>query len=210
MDLEPERLLTALRRIRIGRVATPQDRVKTKRATNDPAAAGLYLKATVPEWLIGSLEQGAGRPRSKLSVFTASQEDELWAVLSVQRSAARLRLVLPLDDSGAQHFLRQGLRGGALALALETDEGDLSAMVDLGLPLADARALERLLQRARCLPGSLTRLVQFVEARSSGTLMSGARADTTNGTDVVVLISNRANNLAGAPHDQRAPGFDTP
>lgn len=210
MDLDAKRLRAALRRTRIGRVTLSSRDISHSLTSRTPPADTVHIEATVPAWLIGSLEQELGRPRSKLSVFSASQDDELWAILSVQRGAARLCLVLPLDDSGAQHFLRQGLRGGALALALESDERDLSAMVDLGLPLADARALERLLQRARCLPGSLTRLVQFVEASSSGTLMSGARADTTNGTDVVVLVSNRAHDLAGASHDQRALGFDTP
>jgi hypothetical protein len=59
MDLEPERLLAALRKILIGHVALPQERGKTGQATNDSTAAGLYLRATVPDRLIRALERRA-------------------------------------------------------------------------------------------------------------------------------------------------------
>lgn len=211
MDLDTDRLRAALRRTRIGRVTCREHCPTSPVSSRSPSAAAAHIETTAPGWLIPALEHGGGRRRARLSVFSASQEDELWAVLSIQRGdAARLCLVLPIDDAGVQRFLRQGLQGGALRLTLETDDGELSATVDLGLPLSDARPLELALQRARYLPGSLTRLAQFVEASSPGTLLSGLRADTIAGADVVVLVSNRAHELVNEEHDPGGLKFPAP
>lgn len=210
MDLDADRLRAALRRTRIGHVTCREHGPINSVSSRSPSAVAAHIEATVPGWLIPALENGSGRSRAKLSVFSASQHDELWAVLSMQRGdAPRLCLVLPIDDEGVQRFLRHGLQGGALRLALETDDGELSATVDLGLPLGDARTLELVLQRARHLPGSLTRLAQFVEASSPGTLLSGLRADTVAGADVVVLVSNRAHELVNEAHDHGRRNFPT-
>ena len=72
MDLEPERLLAALRKIRIGYVAAPPDRDETSRATSDSTATDLSLLATVPDWLIRSLDTGQDAPRVRLEVFSLS------------------------------------------------------------------------------------------------------------------------------------------
>lgn len=208
MDLDIDRLCAALRRLRIGYVTCRRQFLDSPQGSQLPAADPVGMEAMVPAWLIGSLVQGVWQPQAKLSIFSTFQEDELWAVISMQRgSSAQLRLVLPLDDAGAQQLLRQGLSGGPLLLTLDADDAELSATVDLNLPLADPGTLELLLRRARCLPGSLTRLALFVEANSSGTLMSGARADTVDGTEVVVLVSNRAHDLVGT-HGHGSRGFD--
>lgn len=100
MELEPQRLLAALRRLRIGHVAIPhQDRVGTRRATND---ATLCLRATVPDWLIRALDGGQEAPRVRLEVFSVADEYELWATLAMKRTNVELRILMPLDDAGVQ------------------------------------------------------------------------------------------------------------
>lgn len=190
MDLDAERLRAVLRTTRIGRVTRHELGTNISPTSCKPAADSMQIEAQVPAWLIASLEQGPGRPHANLSVFSTLHEEELWAVLSVHRHAGRLSFVLPLAEPGIQAFLRQGLRRGAMAVVLATDEGELSAIVDLELPLADGVALERLLLRARCLPGSLSRLVHFVETRTSGTLIPRDHAASIKSSDVVVVVSN--------------------
>jgi len=206
MDLEPERLLTALRKISIGHVAIPQDRIKTRRASNDAAATGPCLKAIVPDWLIRALDHGQNAPRARLAVFSVANDHELWATLAMKRADVELRILMPLDDAGVQVFLRNGLRGGDLCLALETGDAELSADVIVGVNLGRGRELGRLLRKARRLDGSLTRLVQVAQLMSCAVSMPLVQVDSGVGEVVVILASNRAYAmLATTPSSQEGP-----
>ena len=196
MDLEPERLLATLRRLRIGHVAIPQDHVRTRRATNHAAPC---LKATVPDWLIRALDRSQEAPRVRLEVFTVADEYELWATLAMKRAHVELRILMPLDDAGVQALFRHGLRGGDLRLALETEDEELSADVVVGVNLDSGREIEGLLRKARCLDGSLTRLAQVALLMSQAVSMPSVQVDNCVSDVVVVLASNRAHAIVARP-----------
>lgn len=199
MDLEPDRLLAVLRKTRIGYVATPECLPETRRAPNNVgAAAGPCLIATVPDWLIRGLDHGQDAPRVRLEVFSVTSEHELWATLAMQRANVQLRILMPLDDAGAQAFFRHGLRGGKPRLTLETEDEDLSADIIVGVDLGSGRGIEKFLRKARCLDGSLTRLVQFAELMSCARSMPSIQTDCGVREAVVILASNRAHALMAA------------
>ena len=175
-------------------MAAPPDRDETSRATSDSTATDLSLLATVPDWLIRSLDTGQDAPRVRLEVFSVADEHELWVTLAMRRATAELRIVMPLDDDGVQAFFRNGLRGGDLRLALETEDEELSADVTLGINLG-GQDFEQLLDKAHCLDGSLTRLVQVVELMSRAVSMPSVQVDSSACEVVVVLASNRAHAL---------------
>jgi hypothetical protein len=195
MDLEPERLVAALRKMRVGHVAIPQDRVKTRRPTNDAAATGPHLKAIVPDWLIRALDHGQDEPRVRLAVFSVANEHELWATLAMRRADVELRFVMPLDDVGVQAFFQHGLRGADLCIALEAEDAEHSADVIVGINLGNGLELGSLLRRARRFDGSLTRLAQVVQLMSCATSMPLVDVDSSGGEVVVILASNRAHTL---------------
>lgn len=192
MDLEPERLLATLSKLRIGHVAIPPGRVIASRAINDATAAGLRLQALVPERLIRELDRGQDVPRVRLEVFSVADEHELWATLAMKRADVELRILMPLDDAGVQAFFRHGMYGGDLCLALEAEDAELSADVVLGVNLGNGRELERLLRKARCLDGSLTRLAQLAGLMSCAVSMPSVQVDNCPSNVVVILASNRA------------------
>lgn len=196
MDLEPERLLPTLRKLRIGHVAIPQDHVRTRRPNNDATPC---LKATVPDSLIRALDRGQEAPRVRLEVFSVADEYELWATLAMKRANAELRILMPLDDAGVQALFRHGLRGGDLSLALETEDDELSADVIVGVNLGSDREFEGFLRKARCLDGSLTRLAQVAQLMSCAVSMPSVQVDICVSEVVVVLASNRAHAMVATP-----------
>jgi hypothetical protein len=181
MDLEPESLLAALRRMHIGHVSIPTDRVKTRCITSDSTMAGPCLEATVPDWLIRSLDRAQDAPRARLAVSSVANEHELWATLVLKRADVELRILMPLDDAGVQAFFHHGLRGGDLCLVLETEDRELSAHVVVGVSLGDSLEFEELLRKARRLNGSLTRQVQVAQLMSCATPMPLIQVDSRAG-----------------------------
>jgi len=206
MDLEPERLLAELRKTRIGHVAIPRDHPENRRKMNNARTSSeTCLVANVPSWLIRGFDHSSDAPRVTFEVFSVASEHELWATLGLKQTDVELRIVLPLDDAGVQAFFRYGMRGSDLRLALAAEDGDISAHVIVGITVGDGRAFEKLLRKARCLDGSLTRLLHFAELNSSGVSMPSDKVDNSANRVVVILASNRAHAIvATAPTSREA------
>jgi hypothetical protein len=137
--------------------------------------------------------------------YAAAYEDELWALLIIQRAQVQLRLVLPLDDSGVQAFIRHGLRHRRICLALDVEDTDSTVHVLLEAGLGDVDAFENLLARARPREGALTQLVQLTEMMSAAMSVPSLEPACRAVDAVTVLVSNRAHELAEAPTPAATP-----
>ena len=204
MELEHERLIALLRKTRIAHVEMPRNGIENGRKTRVVRTpGGICLTAIVPSSLIRALDEGHDAPRVKLEVCSVTTEHELWATLALQRVAGELRVFMPLDDAGVRAFLREGMVGGNLRLALANEDEQLSADIILGINLGDGRELEKLVRKARCLDGSLTRLAQFAAVMASTASQPRIQCDGRPREAVIVVASNRAHAIAAAASVQK-------